>query len=597
MITVELPDGTPVDFPDGTDPAVMKSAMQKHWWKANDRRMAADKPAAPKPLPKQGEANSPAGVGAPGRTFTTPFGGQVQIPTGEDVQNFFAGAGRRADQIMDRGGQLLSGNDPAVARGLEEKRKERERLDAPLMNTTAGQAGEIATDVGLTAVPATKVVKGAAAFGSPLAKTVAGLAGAGALNSVYDVGTRVTKPGEEVGDKTLSGFGWGAGGQAAGQLGGKLIKGAVPVVKGAVDEATGRIKKMYDKATLGQIADKDTTTGRIASGIEEGVGSIPLVGSVIKNKRKAGVDQWRDELMDEVTPEGVKKIRGSTAKRIQHLQEGFGDEYDDALAGNLTTPDPVFRAKIFQRAMDPSTGLPPDARKTLAQNIDEQYVDLFRAGSVGPNGPVPAGADATALKAMESRLGKQARQRGMSATPDGPATGELTRAIRDDLRTSYRSQLPRANAGRVRELDQSYAPYKTVEHAATAVGNQEGQFTPSQLLLAIKARTPKPEFAAREGMLQEHADVGKQVFNNRLSDSGTAERAIVAGGSLAGLSMLDPAALLIPGLVTAGTTKSGRNLMTGKTRAQLLLQKLRADQLAENSGVGLAQSIEDLLEQ
>lgn len=595
MPTVSLPDGTDVDFPDGTDPGVMRDAMRKHWWKHNDAIMAKDKAAAAPSLPKQGEEYSAAGTGKKGMSVTTPYG-RVTLPTGEDVSNFIAGAGKRADQAMDRGGQILSGNDPAVNRGMTTIRAEKDRLNAPLMDTKAGKAGEIATDVAATALPAAKVVRGAAAFASPLARTVASVAGAGSLAGLYDAGTKPVVGDETTAGNAMEGFGWGAGGQLAGNAVGKVIKGVVPAVKKAMDPITGRVKEAYDRATLGQIADKDTITGRITNMTEEGSGSLPLVGAAIRNKRQKGVDHWRETIMNENGAPDVALRKGSTGQRIEGTQQDFNTGYDDALAGHQISPDAQFRAKIFQRALDPSNGLPPDVRTTLAKNVDEQYVDLFRPGSVGPNGPMPPVADAAALKAMESRLSKQSRQRGMSQTPDGPALAELTRDIRDDLRRSYRSQLPMSTARDLGQLDRAYAPFKTVERAATYTGNQEGNFTPPQLLQAVKARTRPDEFAARKGMLQEEADTGKQVFQNRMGDTGTADRALI-GLASAGAAAWHPEAAIIPAAAWAGTTKSGRNFGIGATRAQLLLKKLRADELARNSGVGLSQSVEDLLEQ
>lgn len=596
MPTVSLPDGTPVDFPEGTDPTVMRDAMRAHWWKHNDAIMARDKAAGAPALPKQGELGSAAGTGKEqGIVIPTPTG-TMTLPTREEIGNFFSGAGKRTDEALDRGAQVVSGNDSAVNRGMNTIRAEKQRLNEPLMATSAGKAGEIATDAAATALPAARVVKGAAAFGSPLARTVAGLAGAGSVNGLYDAATKPVTGEDTTGGNAMEGFGWGAAGQAVGNTGGRIIKGMIPMVKRAVDPVTGKIKELYDKATLGQIADKETVAGRIVNGAEEGLGSVPVVGSVIRGKRKAGVDAWRAGIMEDNGAPDIRPPKGTTGERIEGTQQDFNEGYDNALGGHEIKPDANFRAKVFQRALDPSSGLPPDVRKTLAQNIDEQYVDLFRPGSVGPAGPMPPVADAASVKAMESRLSKQSRQRGMSSTPDGPATADLTRDIRDDLRTSYRSQLPMSTARELRQLDQAYAPFKTVERAATYTGNQEGQFTPTQLLQAVKARTRAPEFAARKGMLQDEADTGKQVFQDRMSNSGTIDRALMSAAAF-GPALADPSAILLPAAVLAGTTKSGRNAMAGQTRAQLLLKKLRADEGARNSGVGLSQSVEDLLEQ
>lgn len=525
---------------------------------------------------------------------------KLYSPTGSFGENMLAGAGRAVDQVIDFSRQgtakvqdMFDGGDRGQK--LQEVIDEKKRLDQPLKDTWGGMLGGAGAETAVAAIPGAKVLQGANAFKSPLSRSVARLGGAGAVGGVVE-GTKGVASDESLAGNTGLGAAAGVVGQTAGSALSKTIAGIVPPVKRALEPATGRIKKLYDDATLGQISDKDgSMMGRIANSAEESLKSFPLAGALFRGQRKKGQDSWRDGVIEKVKAPGVQLDRNTPVReRIDQIQQGFSSEYDDALGGKAITLDPQFRTTVARQAGDPSTGLPPDIRRTTAENIDEQYVDLFRPGAVGPNGPMPPVADARNLKAMESRLGKQMRQRMMGGTPDAAGQAEMAGAARSALRTSYRSQLPAKSQEVLQELDGQYMPFKTVERASTAAPNLDGEFTPQQLKAAVKARTKPDEFAAGRGALQEEAEVGKRVYQDRMADTGTADRNLWATmGHLAAAPFVGGANILVP---AAGLTKSGRNAMTGTTRAQLLLKKLRADKALEAAGIPAGVSLDELVE-
>jgi hypothetical protein len=213
----------------------------------------------------------------------------------------------------------------------------------------------------------------------------------------------------------------------------------------------------------------------------------------------------------------------------------------------------------------------------------------------------PASAISTtpeAAKKFESFLTDKARQHRMAATT--PGSQDMARVydkIEDAWTTAYRSQLPISTRKNLKPIDEKYAKFKTAERASTSVGNEEGAFTPNQLLNSAKARTTKPEFARGEGLLQSEADIGKTVYQDKIPNSGTTDRAMNIGAI--GAAAVDPAstaAVLATGrygVAPLFTTKGGKNLMMGETKAQIMLKKLRALEALQQSGAPLGQIMQD----
>jgi hypothetical protein len=125
------------------------------------------------------------------------------------------------------------------------------------------------------------------------------------------------------------------------------------------------------------------------------------------------------------------------------------------------------------------------------------------------------------------------------------------------------------------------------------VANDYGDFTPAQFLNAVKSRSNKPAFGRGEAMLQDNAQVARELLMDRVANSGTVDRGIAAG-ALMGAVAVDPKVTL--GTLGIGvpmmTTRIGRDFMTGDTKFQKLMQLLRADEAAETFGMPTAVSLD-----
>jgi hypothetical protein len=104
-------------------------------------------------------------------------------------------------------------------------------------------------------------------------------------------------------------------------------------------------------------------------------------------------------------------------------------------------------------------------------------------------------------------------------------------AVRE-LQSSMRDWLSRVNPtasedlGNVRAATLKMLP---IEKASIALGGEPGTFSPAQLLAGVKAnRLSDKQFMTGQSVMQPYAEAGKAVLGNKVPDSGTAGRSLLA---------------------------------------------------------------------
>lgn len=564
-IEVELPDGAIAEFPEGTPPEAIKRALSKY-----------------------------------------------KAPIIQPGEGFMVGAGRNVDRVVEgvKGLYAKATGDAAGEAQIDAQTAEKRQIDQTggLNDAPGSTLGGATADIAMTAQPGSAAVKGfqALAKAPGFLKMALGLGGAAGTNAAFE-GVKAPDPGDTRTDNATTGALWGAGGQAAGNVLSRTISGLVK--KSAA--ASKLPQHVQDASTTGQLADRKTFSGRLASGTEEKLRSVPLTGDIVSNARQRGTDAWRADVIDRVTPPGGTTPKGETMREVMDdLQGQFGDQYKAALAGNRISPSAPFESRVLKNTTDPMAGLTPAQQEEVRAMVMNYYQGMFHAGpmnaatgarglSAGGTPGRPISITPEQAKQFESFLSSQARQHKMANQPQSQNMANIYEKIEDAWTGAYRSQLPVATRQKLKPLDAKYAPFKTAERGSTYVGNEQGDFTPSQLLTAVKSRTNKSEFARGGGLLQEEADLGKSVYQDRIPNSGTADRAMNLGAVSA--LALDPTGTAATLLGSTGAmsgmlaTKSGKNFMLGETRVQELLKRLRADKALANAGVPIGQAVDDLL--
>jgi hypothetical protein len=570
VIEVELPDGSIAEFPAGTSDADIMKAVKKF--------------TGPSELERAQEA-----VRKMGPLRRSVFG----------IERSFEEGGYGLKQIFPKalGGGLTPQNEADLAM--------RRQMEKEIPGSWIGRmTGDLAQYAAPTAAISSAVTKGLPMAINALSKIPTTMGIAGASTAGAGVGALQPVIGEESrGTNAAVGAGFGAGGQMLGNAVGRGIEGVVQKNPSIMELP----QKIRDKLSLGQTADRDGLMSRVMASTEEKLQSVPIIGDIIRKKREGARDSWRDDLVKRVSPGGFSPTGENTREKLASAYGEYKNRYASALANHQVGPSQLFESQVGKITNNPRSGLTSAEQAEIRKKAMDYYESIFHGNSpnTGPAGTAavlqggargtPISADAATAKQFEAFLTGQASQYRKSNAPNAQNVAQMYDDLERAWSTSYKRQLPLQARRDTKALDQTYAPYKTVERAASYVGNDFGDFTPQQLLSAVKARTSGPKFARGGGILQDEAQAARDALVDRIPNSGTADRASTFAG-MAGALYADPmtAATTLGLAVPAMTTRVGRNIMTGDNPVQVMLKKLRVNNAARNSGALAGTSFADI---
>ncbi len=533
-VRAELPDGTILEFPAGTDTAIVQAAVKKHL-KENPVQMRT-------PIDEAVSAS------------------RSPLDTMGTMDRFMAGAGKSATDFL-MGLQQLGGI--SSTRDFSNKKA----LDAPLMTSPSAQLGAFGGDVatflgpgaalrGASALPKLGVLD---AVGSSMMvpRTFSQGATAGGVNAALS-------PVESFGDKPggiLASAGMGGG-----------IAGAPGVLKGVQDPAILRATSEGVTPTVGQML------GGTAKRIEEGLTSVPILGDVIKGAQNRGVESVNAAAFNRaLKPVGESLPKGMVGRdAVAYTHEKLSQGYNKLLPQLSAQVDNDLMTAVAQIRQD-AQRLPPDKQKQLEAVLRMDLLDRFKPGP-SSGGVRPKVADGETLKKIESKLGEFARSRIRSADPDDRDMGYLV----SEAQSAVKELILRSNPSKAKELrnlNEGWANFLRVQRAALT---QDGVFTPAQLGRAVKGLDPsrnKGQYARGDALMQELADDSVSLMGNVVPDSGTPLRAFAATG-MTGLAggggyLVNPMTGALAASLPFLYTPAGQRAMVQlATRRPALLQSL-----------------------
>jgi hypothetical protein len=442
--------------------------------------------------------------------------------------NALAGAPRRLDNAATRFADRSLSDQQAVI-------DQDKALDAPLMNTGAGLAGNVA------GYASTLLLPGAAARGTIAARallpaTVAGNAAQGAaLGALQPVAT-----GESRLDNAAIGGAFGAGG-------GVLAKGLGAVAQSARNGVSDAARDIYAaaKARGINLTPAQLSDSRFLRVAQSMLRSVPFTGAQGRYANQTAdftraVAREIGEDADKITPEVFSGAKSRIGGEFNRLSER------NALQ---VTTDTASKLAAVQREAAQFGG--PDAQRV----VDSALGRLFEQAQ---DGAIPG----RVYQSLDSQLGKLMKAGGEKSHYLGELRGVLREAMDASVSTADRSAWQTAR-GQYRDL-------KTIEPLVAA--SQDGTIPPAQLLGRVAAdRTGKAAMASgRRGGLGELARIGQRM--KEPPSSGTAERGAVSG-ILGGAAYIDP--------VTGGATALGLNLLSRGLDSQALAKLL----LRQNPGM------------
>lgn len=461
---------------------------------------------------------------------------------------------------------------------------EMDRLDAPLLDTTAGMlgnlAGEIVTTAPIGGGAASLLGRGGAALMPQMAART-GAISQGIGRGVIEGGIEASLVGGDAG--TGAGVGGVIGGAIPGV--GRLWRGAArparPSREALEIERLGRQQDVDINLTAGQLADPDANfTGGLIKGVENTIDRVPGAGAVL-NAKEAAMSNWNIAELRNALPEDLAgQITAAGPDGMAQVRRTIGDAYDEAL-GNIQQGDIVLDDDALNGLIDLGqtaiNRVGPDDLPGVQSDLVNLVNDLSRGRLDGAN-----------IKQLESDLGTKIQQAANIGNGD---VADAYRGMLASLRQARDAFVGPEGAARLQELDASYRRLIPLREAAAMKGSvSQGYFTPSQMLTGgQKGQSPWGKATARDPMSRRALDADN-VFGSTIPNMGpgTAEKMAMqsllggAGSVAADMASGGSGGLIQSGLIGAATAPAIGQLMPhlrdplmGRTAGQAWMRRMQ----------------------
>jgi hypothetical protein len=387
------------------------------------------------------------------------------------MQKFLAGTGKAMVDIGRGAGQLV---------GLVDQKDidESKRLDAPLMNTGAGTAGNvvgnIATALPAMFVPGANTVLGASAAGGVL----------GALQPVASGDSRMT-------NTVIGGVAGGAGQGIANAVG-----RAVQPVRSTLQ---GQDATLAEKARRFMPLNAAQETGsKPLRWIDSALDNLPFSADKQAAQKLAQREAWQSQLLSkagENANAATPEVLGSAYKRL-------GDQFKDISARNTVTLGNDFINSIAN--IDASV---TPFSKGVSEVVDKA-LDLASKGQL-------SGKE---YQSVRSSLTMQAKSAWQSNAELGQALKTLRQSLDDAANASISAEDKQA-WGLVREQ------YKNLKSITKATDSTTGMISPNKFASELDRVNPQGmKFGYGNQEVPDLARIGKRFVAETLPDSGSAQR-------------------------------------------------------------------------
>lgn len=297
------------------------------------------------------------------------------------------------------------------------------------------------------------------------------------------------------------------------------------------------------------------TPGQIVGGmartIEDKAMSLPVIGDIIgMGRKRAEAELNRAAYARALEGTGVNaKDLPLGPEGILAVKQAVSKQYDDLLPKLSFMPDQQFNSEL-------------NNLKNMAQGLGANEQVRFNnilndaLSKTSPNG----GMAGETYKIVESKLGKEADR--FSSSTDayqrelGDALTEAQRIFKDTLTRSnpeYSQALNQANS--------NFANYVRLRNAGQSAGDKAEGFTPAQLAAAVRnsdKSVGKGNVSTGQALMQDLSRAG-QTLTSKYPDSGTAGRALMAGG-MGAAGYANPAILAGAGAASLPYTPIGQKI-------------------------------------
>lgn len=333
---------------------------------------------------------------------------------------------------------------------------------------------------------------------------------------------------------------------------GAVIGAGASKVPGVVNALASRAPRPSPQRLLrdkGVFLTPGQRMGGMARQTENVARRAPILGPAIDSAAaRSNASMNRSVGIQALEPIGGTIPRGVKPgfEMVRYVDAEIGKHYDRAAAlVPVVQPDARIATEIADLGARATNDLSDDAARQLGRILQS------RLGRVANSNM--SGAD---LKRVHAELGSLGRKAARSNDLDQQLMGDYIEEARGSLMDLLGRHNPRAEQ-LVRQADQSWTIYKTMNTAAKAASARGGVFLPGQLNSAATrgAGGMGVNMAGKgQGRLQEFASAAAQVMPDQFGNPGTAN-ALGAGslGTLAVTGQLDKAIPPVVALTAAAT--------------------------------------------
>jgi hypothetical protein len=421
---------------------------------------------------------------------------QAAHPVTDDMsfaQQVVAGYGK---SYMDtwRGAKQLVGQEDVA--GIEDSRA----MDAALDDSPGGRTGKIAgqTVQIATPIPGSAAVK-ATAWAGRAAPYVGAAARAGAFGALQPTGL-----GESRAANAAESAAWGAAGQGVASGLGYLAKGAKNALAEPVRRSIDAAKRAGIPLHVSQV-----TNSPFLKTLSSTINSVlPFTGA-----QKAGQRQ-QEAFMRAISRTFGMDAPALTDDVMKAAKGRIGQAYDAIFSRNKVD----LRNQDIQKLVQIERAARQDLTEESADVVSRQLKKII--DDFG-NGPI-SGSRYQDLRAS------------LQNAVDGTKTGAAVKALRAALDDAAHASVGPQDAAALRQLNGMYANFRTAQEALRQAAGAGGNINPANLWNLVRNGSTKD--------MRELAQIGKNVLQNPIPNSGTAQRdlilrglAAVGGGSMTGV--------------------------------------------------------------
>jgi hypothetical protein len=506
-IRVRAPDGSVVNFPDGTPDATIERVMRQNYPRQAPQARPAQRGTRRNFLTEATQVLAEVNKSVPGLSEAAAYldtGSQAlhEAHEGRGVYGFLKNGrmGRPFDTQAQRWARARQSQD-AMSSDLNTRRP-----NVAALSRGTGMAGPM-------------LIPGGQLSGAANASRLGNFARAASANTVIGAGNRFAI-GEGTVQKRLS--------RAADPMAIALDAG-VGGVGGALApvRASNRTRTTPNVQTLAR-ESVQMTPGQVAGGfvrkMEDAATSLPIMGPSVQASRQRAVESMnRAQVNRSLRPIGQELPRNIHAgsEAIETAANRFSQRYQDIVPDlGLDTTDGTFASSIIG-LNDITSDMTDSARDQLANIVRERVVKRVVNGKLG--GP--------AFKRIESELREQMGRYTKSPDVDQQSIGRGLGYVLNSLTETLATQNP-TYARALADTNKGYSRLASLETAAGKAGVIDGIVTPKQLREGFRSGDKSVRRrATAQGRRPDQAfyDAGASVLPSQTGDSGTAGRAAEIG--------------------------------------------------------------------